>query len=161
MEAPPPSMSAASALLLARTYVCVSFIVALSFPHLPVPPSPPRPPPPRLPRREQLDFTEPPKEREGKSAQDSSWGNSLADDCKVAGPAARRRRRCCCRRRRQRASASAAAPAVLFHLFLFCFFFFCKKFDLTLSHISRNSPPPTQTPPAGTTCNHATRANLL
>ncbi|XP_075880137.1 sperm associated antigen 9a isoform X2 [Nelusetta ayraudi] len=29
-----------------------------------------------------LDFTEPPKAREGKSAQDSSWGNSLADDCK-------------------------------------------------------------------------------
>ncbi|KAM4530161.1 sperm associated antigen 9a isoform 4-T4 [Odontesthes bonariensis] len=31
----------------------------------------------------QLDFVDPPKEREGKSAQDStSWGNSLADDCK-------------------------------------------------------------------------------
>ncbi|XP_070787178.1 C-Jun-amino-terminal kinase-interacting protein 4-like, partial [Enoplosus armatus] len=29
-----------------------------------------------------LDFVDPPKEREGKSAQDSSWGNSLADDCK-------------------------------------------------------------------------------
>ncbi|XP_030590970.1 sperm associated antigen 9a isoform X3 [Archocentrus centrarchus] len=29
-----------------------------------------------------LDFGDPPKEREGKSAQDSSWGNSLADDCK-------------------------------------------------------------------------------
>ncbi|XP_042360799.1 sperm associated antigen 9a isoform X1 [Plectropomus leopardus] len=30
----------------------------------------------------QLDFGDPPKEREGKSAQDSTWGNSLADDCK-------------------------------------------------------------------------------
>ncbi|XP_035470190.1 sperm associated antigen 9a isoform X5 [Scophthalmus maximus] len=30
----------------------------------------------------QLDFVDPPKEREGKSAQDSTWGNSLADDCK-------------------------------------------------------------------------------
>ncbi|XP_038554495.1 sperm associated antigen 9a isoform X1 [Micropterus salmoides] len=30
----------------------------------------------------QLDFVDPPKEMEGKSAQDSSWGNSLADDCK-------------------------------------------------------------------------------
>ncbi|GAA6229604.1 sperm associated antigen 9a isoform X1 [Lates japonicus] len=30
----------------------------------------------------QLDYVDPPKEREGKSAQDSSWGNSLADDCK-------------------------------------------------------------------------------
>ncbi|XP_041812591.1 sperm associated antigen 9a isoform X4 [Chelmon rostratus] len=29
-----------------------------------------------------LDFVDPPKEREGKSAQDSTWGNSLADDCK-------------------------------------------------------------------------------
>ncbi|XP_028267014.1 sperm associated antigen 9a isoform X2 [Parambassis ranga] len=29
-----------------------------------------------------LDFTDPPKEREGQSAQDSTWGNSLADDCK-------------------------------------------------------------------------------
>ncbi|XP_042360801.1 sperm associated antigen 9a isoform X3 [Plectropomus leopardus] len=29
-----------------------------------------------------LDFGDPPKEREGKSAQDSTWGNSLADDCK-------------------------------------------------------------------------------
>ncbi|XP_056257222.1 sperm associated antigen 9a isoform X10 [Seriola aureovittata] len=29
-----------------------------------------------------LDFADPPKEREGKSAQDSTWGNSLADDCK-------------------------------------------------------------------------------
>ncbi|XP_068434013.1 sperm associated antigen 9a isoform X2 [Clinocottus analis] len=29
-----------------------------------------------------LDFVDPPKPREGKSAQDSSWGNSLADDCK-------------------------------------------------------------------------------
>ncbi|XP_074552376.1 sperm associated antigen 9a isoform X2 [Halichoeres trimaculatus] len=28
------------------------------------------------------DFVDPPKDREGKSAQDSSWGNSLADDCK-------------------------------------------------------------------------------
>lgn len=96
-------------MLLARTHVCVSFIVALS-PHLPFPL-------PHLDPREQLDFTEPPKEREGKSAQDSSWGNSLADDCKVAGPAARR---CCCRR--QRASASAAAPAVLFHLFYLVLF---------------------------------------
>lgn len=46
----------------------VSFTVALP------------PPPPK-----QLDFTDPPKERQGKSAQDSSWGNSLADDCKVVG----------------------------------------------------------------------------
>ncbi|KAM4717637.1 sperm associated antigen 9a isoform 3-T3 [Anableps anableps] len=30
----------------------------------------------------QLDFVDPPKEREGKSAQDPTWGNSLADDCK-------------------------------------------------------------------------------
>ncbi|XP_054861068.1 sperm associated antigen 9a isoform X3 [Amphiprion ocellaris] len=30
----------------------------------------------------QLDFVDPPKEREGKRAQDSTWGNSLADDCK-------------------------------------------------------------------------------
>ncbi|XP_029913051.1 sperm associated antigen 9a isoform X4 [Myripristis murdjan] len=30
----------------------------------------------------QLDLDDPPKKREGKSAQDSSWGNSLADDCK-------------------------------------------------------------------------------
>ncbi|XP_029293270.1 sperm associated antigen 9a isoform X5 [Cottoperca gobio] len=30
----------------------------------------------------QLDFVDPPKEREGKSAQDSTWGNSVADDCK-------------------------------------------------------------------------------
>ncbi|XP_019125352.2 sperm associated antigen 9a isoform X4 [Larimichthys crocea] len=30
----------------------------------------------------QLDFVDPPKEREGKGALDSSWGNSLADDCK-------------------------------------------------------------------------------
>ncbi|XP_047427722.1 sperm associated antigen 9a isoform X4 [Mugil cephalus] len=30
----------------------------------------------------QLDFADPPKEREGKGAQDSTWGNSLADDCK-------------------------------------------------------------------------------
>ncbi|XP_029293267.1 sperm associated antigen 9a isoform X2 [Cottoperca gobio] len=29
-----------------------------------------------------LDFVDPPKEREGKSAQDSTWGNSVADDCK-------------------------------------------------------------------------------
>ncbi|XP_034749437.1 sperm associated antigen 9a isoform X11 [Etheostoma cragini] len=29
-----------------------------------------------------LDFVNPPKERDGKSAQDSTWGNSLADDCK-------------------------------------------------------------------------------
>uniref|UniRef100_A0A8C2ZJI5 C-Jun-amino-terminal kinase-interacting protein 4 n=1 Tax=Cyclopterus lumpus TaxID=8103 RepID=A0A8C2ZJI5_CYCLU len=29
-----------------------------------------------------LDFVDPPKPREGKSAQDSTWGNSLADDCK-------------------------------------------------------------------------------
>uniref|UniRef100_A0AAQ6IFA2 C-Jun-amino-terminal kinase-interacting protein 4 n=1 Tax=Anabas testudineus TaxID=64144 RepID=A0AAQ6IFA2_ANATE len=29
-----------------------------------------------------LDFTDPPKEREGKNAQDSTWGKSLADDCK-------------------------------------------------------------------------------
>ncbi|XP_038132554.1 sperm associated antigen 9a isoform X2 [Cyprinodon tularosa] len=29
-----------------------------------------------------LDFAEPPKEREGKSARDPTWGNSLADDCK-------------------------------------------------------------------------------
>nr|XP_046271026.1 sperm associated antigen 9a isoform X3 [Scatophagus argus] len=29
-----------------------------------------------------LDFVDPPKEREGKSVQDSTWGNSLADDCK-------------------------------------------------------------------------------
>ncbi|XP_029015527.1 sperm associated antigen 9a isoform X8 [Betta splendens] len=29
-----------------------------------------------------LDFMDPPKEREGKNAQDSTWGNSLADDCK-------------------------------------------------------------------------------
>ncbi|XP_029996965.1 sperm associated antigen 9a isoform X9 [Sphaeramia orbicularis] len=29
-----------------------------------------------------LDYVDPPKEREGKSAQDSTWGNSLADDCK-------------------------------------------------------------------------------
>uniref|UniRef100_A0A665UGS0 C-Jun-amino-terminal kinase-interacting protein 4 n=1 Tax=Echeneis naucrates TaxID=173247 RepID=A0A665UGS0_ECHNA len=29
-----------------------------------------------------LDFADPPKEREGKNAQDSTWGNSLADDCK-------------------------------------------------------------------------------
>ena len=34
---------------------------------------------------EQLDFGDPPQEREGKSAQDSTWGNSLADDCKVVG----------------------------------------------------------------------------
>ncbi|XP_039974774.1 sperm associated antigen 9a isoform X6 [Xiphias gladius] len=27
-------------------------------------------------------YVDPPKEREGKSAQDSTWGNSLADDCK-------------------------------------------------------------------------------
>lgn len=33
----------------------------------------------------QLDFVDPPKEREGKGALDSSWGNSLADDCKVVG----------------------------------------------------------------------------
>ncbi|XP_028311433.1 LOW QUALITY PROTEIN: sperm associated antigen 9a [Gouania willdenowi] len=30
----------------------------------------------------QLDFADPPKEREGKNAQESTWGNSLADDCK-------------------------------------------------------------------------------
>ncbi|XP_024862928.1 sperm associated antigen 9a [Kryptolebias marmoratus] len=30
----------------------------------------------------QLDFADPPKERGGKGAQDSTWGNSLADDCK-------------------------------------------------------------------------------
>uniref|UniRef100_A0A3P8W208 C-Jun-amino-terminal kinase-interacting protein 4 n=1 Tax=Cynoglossus semilaevis TaxID=244447 RepID=A0A3P8W208_CYNSE len=30
----------------------------------------------------QLDLVEPPREREGKSAQDSTWGISLADDCK-------------------------------------------------------------------------------
>uniref|UniRef100_A0A3P8SH62 C-Jun-amino-terminal kinase-interacting protein 4 n=1 Tax=Amphiprion percula TaxID=161767 RepID=A0A3P8SH62_AMPPE len=30
----------------------------------------------------QLDFVDPLKEREGKRAQDSTWGNSLADDCK-------------------------------------------------------------------------------
>ncbi|XP_029692725.1 C-Jun-amino-terminal kinase-interacting protein 4-like isoform X6 [Takifugu rubripes] len=30
----------------------------------------------------QLDFADPQKEREGKSARDSTWGNSLADDCK-------------------------------------------------------------------------------
>ncbi|MED6241708.1 C-Jun-amino-terminal kinase-interacting protein 4, partial [Ataeniobius toweri] len=30
----------------------------------------------------QLDFVNPPKEREGKSVQDPTWGNSLADDCK-------------------------------------------------------------------------------
>lgn len=36
----------------------------------------------------QLDFVDPPKDGEGKSAQDSSWGNSLADDCKVVGRAA-------------------------------------------------------------------------
>ncbi|XP_061568696.1 sperm associated antigen 9a isoform X3 [Cololabis saira] len=29
-----------------------------------------------------LDCVDPPKEGEGKSAQDSTWGNSLADDCK-------------------------------------------------------------------------------
>ncbi|XP_034046841.1 sperm associated antigen 9a isoform X10 [Thalassophryne amazonica] len=29
-----------------------------------------------------LDLNEPSKKREGKSAQDSTWGNSLADDCK-------------------------------------------------------------------------------
>ncbi|XP_067332913.1 sperm associated antigen 9a isoform X5 [Channa argus] len=29
-----------------------------------------------------LDIADPPKEREGKSTQDSTWGNSLADDCK-------------------------------------------------------------------------------
>ncbi|XP_068193096.1 sperm associated antigen 9a isoform X4 [Antennarius striatus] len=29
-----------------------------------------------------LDYLDPPKERESKSAQDSTWGNSLADDCK-------------------------------------------------------------------------------
>ncbi|KAK9534945.1 hypothetical protein VZT92_007358 [Zoarces viviparus] len=29
-----------------------------------------------------LDFVDPPKAREGKSAQDSTWGKSLADDCK-------------------------------------------------------------------------------
>ncbi|XP_053707989.1 sperm associated antigen 9a isoform X2 [Synchiropus splendidus] len=28
------------------------------------------------------DFADPPQEREGKGAQDPSWGNSLADDCK-------------------------------------------------------------------------------
>ncbi|MED6290089.1 C-Jun-amino-terminal kinase-interacting protein 4, partial [Characodon lateralis] len=30
----------------------------------------------------QLDFVNPPKEREGKNVQDPTWGNSLADDCK-------------------------------------------------------------------------------
>ncbi|XP_053707990.1 sperm associated antigen 9a isoform X3 [Synchiropus splendidus] len=30
----------------------------------------------------QSDFADPPQEREGKGAQDPSWGNSLADDCK-------------------------------------------------------------------------------
>ncbi|XP_020561033.1 C-Jun-amino-terminal kinase-interacting protein 4 isoform X4 [Oryzias latipes] len=30
----------------------------------------------------QLDFDDPPKEREGKGAQDPPWGNSLADACK-------------------------------------------------------------------------------
>ncbi|KAF7659415.1 hypothetical protein LDENG_00298260 [Lucifuga dentata] len=30
----------------------------------------------------QLDLDDSPKKREGKSAQDSTWGNSLADDCK-------------------------------------------------------------------------------
>ncbi|XP_043957000.1 sperm associated antigen 9a isoform X1 [Gambusia affinis] len=30
----------------------------------------------------QLDFVDPQKEREGKSAQDPAWGKSLADDCK-------------------------------------------------------------------------------
>ncbi|KAM8843811.1 sperm associated antigen 9a isoform 2-T2 [Spinachia spinachia] len=30
----------------------------------------------------QLDFVNPPKAKEGKGAQDSTWGNSLADDCK-------------------------------------------------------------------------------
>ncbi|XP_029945538.1 sperm associated antigen 9a isoform X2 [Salarias fasciatus] len=30
----------------------------------------------------QLDFADPSKDRGGKSAQDSTWGNSLADDCK-------------------------------------------------------------------------------
>ncbi|KAM3863459.1 sperm associated antigen 9a [Diretmus argenteus] len=29
-----------------------------------------------------LDLDDPPKKREGKSAQDTTWGNSLADDCK-------------------------------------------------------------------------------
>ncbi|XP_053298499.1 sperm associated antigen 9a isoform X2 [Pleuronectes platessa] len=29
-----------------------------------------------------LDYVDPPRDREGKSAQDSTWGNSLADDCK-------------------------------------------------------------------------------
>ncbi|XP_047215687.1 sperm associated antigen 9a isoform X2 [Girardinichthys multiradiatus] len=29
-----------------------------------------------------LDFVNPPEEREGKSVQDPTWGNSLADDCK-------------------------------------------------------------------------------
>ncbi|XP_054462929.1 sperm associated antigen 9a isoform X3 [Anoplopoma fimbria] len=29
-----------------------------------------------------LDFADPPKAREGQRAQDSTWGNSLADDCK-------------------------------------------------------------------------------
>uniref|UniRef100_A0AAQ4S372 C-Jun-amino-terminal kinase-interacting protein 4 n=2 Tax=Gasterosteus aculeatus aculeatus TaxID=481459 RepID=A0AAQ4S372_GASAC len=30
----------------------------------------------------QLDFVNPPKAKEGNGAQDSTWGNSLADDCK-------------------------------------------------------------------------------
>lgn len=37
------------------------------------------------PSPKQLDYGDPPKEREGKSAQDSTWGNSLANDCKVVG----------------------------------------------------------------------------
>ena len=32
----------------------------------------------------QSDFADPQIEREGKSAQASTWGSSLADDCKVS-----------------------------------------------------------------------------
>ncbi|XP_040918506.1 sperm associated antigen 9a isoform X5 [Toxotes jaculatrix] len=42
----------------------------------------PDPTQPRSNTSLKLDFVDPPKEREGKSAQDSTWGNSLADDCK-------------------------------------------------------------------------------
>lgn len=59
---------------------------------------PPLPPAPS--RSKQLDFDDPPKEREGKGAQDSTWGNSLADDCKVVGwvSCARRGRHTLCLR---------------------------------------------------------------
>lgn len=65
----------------------------------------------------QLDFADPQKEREGKSAQDSTWGNSLADDCKVAGCLAE-------------VTAAAACMPVLPHLF----------FSPKPSFISRSSP---------------------